>query len=190
MTLLVLVTIVVGPSVFILSSSNVATIGSNVTTWSAGRPPPKIVVASAIRNLGQAKLTVKDVEIDPKKTKSSYHEQKSLITSGITGRTRDTSNEDLNKEKSNDDRKDGGKRQSKDSNLKSNRTSLQKSELNYTVTYRQVKAFNYSRLFSYDDRGNCLDMACKWPKMPGATKELVKWAPEVSLLISFTPIRD
>ncbi|XP_030837200.1 carbohydrate sulfotransferase 15-like [Strongylocentrotus purpuratus] len=52
-------------------------------------------------------------------------------------------------------------------------------ELIYNVRYRQAQPYNYSRLFSYDDEGKCQGVACKWPKMPGATKELVKWAPEI-----------
>eukprot|EP00057_Strongylocentrotus_purpuratus_P031612 XP_785122.4 PREDICTED: carbohydrate sulfotransferase 15 [Strongylocentrotus purpuratus] len=52
-------------------------------------------------------------------------------------------------------------------------------EPHYTVSYQRDVPINYTDLFSTDSEGNCRASFCKWPKMPGATRELVASAPEL-----------
>eukprot|EP00057_Strongylocentrotus_purpuratus_P030146 XP_780829.3 PREDICTED: carbohydrate sulfotransferase 15 [Strongylocentrotus purpuratus] len=52
-------------------------------------------------------------------------------------------------------------------------------EPQYTVSYQRDVPTNYTDLFSTDSEGNCRASSCKWPKMPGATRELVASAPEL-----------
>nr|XP_054772879.1 carbohydrate sulfotransferase 15-like [Lytechinus pictus] len=50
--------------------------------------------------------------------------------------------------------------------------------LNYTISYQKATPANYTDLFWTDSEGNCRGSSCKWPMMPGATRELVSSAPE------------
>ena len=58
-------------------------------------------------------------------------------------------------------------------------------EPHYTVSYQRDVPTNYTDLFSTDSEGNCRASSCKWPKMPGATRELVASAPEVNIIYVF-----
>ena len=55
-------------------------------------------------------------------------------------------------------------------------------EPHYTVSYQRDVPTNYTDLFSTDSEGNCRASSCKWPKMPGATRELVASVPEVNII--------
>ena len=170
----------IGLSLYIKSSSPG---GSGLTTLHAGQPPPVVAVAITMRNAGRAR--------DHEQKQGTGNSPTLSVTKlknsddGIPG----PGSEDQKKEKD-QGRGEGndGKAEEKSMiilssglNLNNKSTTPRKLEVNYNVRYRQAEPSNYSRLFFYDDEGKCQDVACKWPKMPGATKELVKWAPEVSL---------
>ncbi|XP_063963165.1 carbohydrate sulfotransferase 15-like [Lytechinus pictus] len=58
-------------------------------------------------------------------------------------------------------------------------STTQRLEVNYTIRYRKAEHLNHSSLYLYSDGGECQGLSCKWSTMPGATRELVKWAPEI-----------
>ncbi|XP_011682709.1 carbohydrate sulfotransferase 15 [Strongylocentrotus purpuratus] len=174
-----LVACAIGLSLYIKSSSPG---GSGLTTLHAGQPPPKVAVAITMRNAG---IRARDHE-----QKQGTGNSPTLSVTKLKNSDDDIpgpGSEDQKKEKD-QGREEGndGKAEEKPTiilssglNLNNKSTTPPKLEVNYNVRFRQARPFNYSRLFSYDDEGKCQGVACKWPKMPGATKELVKWAPEI-----------
>ncbi|XP_041476110.1 carbohydrate sulfotransferase 15-like [Lytechinus variegatus] len=60
-----------------------------------------------------------------------------------------------------------------------NTTTRRILEVNYTIRYGKAEHSNHSSLYFFSDEGKCQGLSCKWSTMPGATRELVKWAPEI-----------